>query len=205
MAVTVKSLSATGLHLDVFESRVHPNVMTEVLVPLKREVEGAVAHLRSIARSREYTAEGRSKRLAQVRGEALARLEPQRERVAKTRARLMDVETRALAAAKTTDLAGLLLEREIRDRLQGRDPLEIQVQYLDAIERGDEAFVRAVENAPQAFPLLSEAARATGRDAKLRTAPETVRTELAALRDDLQLHQDVLEAAEYDLRTAVTD
>ncbi len=48
----------------------------------------------------------------------------------------------------------LLMERGIRDRLAGKDQLEVNVIYLSAIERGDWTTVSAIEKAPESFPVL---------------------------------------------------
>ena len=50
-------------------------------------------------------------------------------------------------------MESLLMERESRDRLAGKDQLEANVMYLSAIERGDWTTVSAIENAPKSFPV----------------------------------------------------
>lgn len=64
-----------------------------------------------------------------------------------------------------------MVEREIRDRLTGKDPLEVNVVYLTAIAEEDRSTVRAIENAPKAFALITPDQRETGDAMKLERSP----------------------------------
>ncbi|WP_447979026.1 hypothetical protein [Candidatus Nitrospira bockiana] len=45
-------------------------------------------------------------------------------------------------------------EQEIRSQLRGMDPLEVERLYKEAARGGDIEFMRAVERAPRAFPIV---------------------------------------------------
>lgn len=89
------------------------------------------------------------------------------------------------------------VEREIRDRLVGLDPLLVNVKYREAIAAGDWEFILAVEAAPKAFALLTAEMREEGDALKLLRSPlapqlveqETVadlyRSTLGAVRTEL--------------------
>ena len=63
------------------------------------------------------------------------------------------------------------IAREIRDRLQGADPLAVRVAYYKAIGEGDWTLIHAIENAPQAFALIDADTREQGDAMKLRRHP----------------------------------
>ena len=65
----------------------------------------------------------------------------------------------------------IVLEREIRDRIQGLSTLDVNAKYLAAITGGDLAFVSAVENSPQQFPLINDETRKQGEVAKIEASP----------------------------------
>jgi len=75
--------------------------------------------------------------------------------------------------AKERTTADLLMEREIRDRLhaEGADSVTLAPRYYKALSNGDTAFARAVENAPAAFPLLTDAMREHGEEETLKRSP----------------------------------
>jgi hypothetical protein len=55
-------------------------------------------------------------------------------------------------------------EREARDKLSTMAPLERESLYIAACQRGDVSAIRAFEQAPSLFPLLSEAVIARGAE-----------------------------------------
>lgn len=73
----------------------------------------------------------------------------------------------AIPASGRSDVEALLVEQEIRTALRGVDRLMILPRYLRAIDEGDWDLVRALENAPRQFPLLNDAARKQGAEAKI--------------------------------------
>jgi hypothetical protein len=198
--------SHVGTHINVFASHVHQSVVEEWRARVQQPVERAVTDIERIAESPDYTDVGRGKAVEAARVRARQVLQPQRERVAKIRARLLDVERQALPPRpKRTaeDLPELLVEREIRDQLRGKDVLQIWNLCLDAVARNDQQFLIAVEAAPRAFALLTPDYREQLHQLQIDHSP--VAETLKALRDDLQLHQGVLEAAEQDIKTAGGD
>ena len=91
------------------------------------------------------------------------------------------------------------------------DPLMVGPQYFAALERGDDVFVRAVENAPSAFPLLTPEERQRGQEIKIEQSPlaseiaeqeaahdlfrqivATTRTELGRLAERHRTHLSIL-------------
>jgi hypothetical protein len=66
----------------------------------------------------------------------------------------------------------LMLEREIRDRLQGTDLREVQGKYLLAVVNDDDrVFVSSVEYAPKMFPLVGEETLAQAREIRIARSP----------------------------------
>ena len=104
--------------------------------------------------SREYTKEGKAKRLAEIGRANL-------EQLAKLRVRLEPVEKakgqaigKARAAEKTPEekIADLLMQTEIRrllaEQISG-DPNQLKISYFDALAAKDWATLDAIEQAPQ--------------------------------------------------------
>ena len=59
----------------------------------------------------------------------------------------------------TDPVQQFLVEKEIREALQGMDELEVRVLYEDlAVTGRDDMTMLAVENAPASFPLISDPA-----------------------------------------------
>lgn len=199
--------SAIKMAIDLTEQhhRPHPDALNGWRT-IGRAVAGVLDQIDALKTSRDYTPEGRVKQIAAKYAEGLTVLQPLRESVARGRARLAAIEARVATASKSTDLASLFEEREIRDRLQGRDALQIQEFYMAAIASGDAAFVRAVEHAPRAFALLRPEDRALGTRMKLEGDPDKalyddISRDVAILEDLIQSGtHDLNEAAEADLR-----
>lgn len=77
-----------------------------------------------------------------------------------------------------------LREREIRDRIMAMPAGAAESLYLDAIKSNDLELIRAIELAPQGFPLVSAASLAAARTLRLESSPAATRLkQLRALRD----------------------
>jgi hypothetical protein len=200
-----ESAIAMTIHLAEQHHRPHPDALNGWR-EIGRAVAGVLEQIDALKTSRDYTPEGRVKQIAAKYAEGLTVLQPLRESVARGRKRLAEIEARVATASKSTDLASLFEEREIRDRLQGRDALQIQELYVSAIAAGDAAFIRAVEHAPRAFALLRPEDRALGVRMKLDGHPDKatydeIAKDVAILNDLIESGaHDLNEAAEADLR-----
>jgi hypothetical protein len=200
---TAPSLSNVGAHIDVHVGIVHDNVIEDWRAGLQRNVERKKAEIARLAFSNDYTPLGRDKAVRAARERAREVLKPQEEIVERYRARIADIETRAIPPRQkrtANDLPDLLIEQEIRQRVKGQDALQLLPMYLSAIERGDDQFCRALEEAPAAFPLLTAEMLEQGRGVKLAKCPDAEL--LAQLREELDIHTAVLQAAARDLATA---
>jgi hypothetical protein len=113
--------------------------------PLTETVERAVAAMEAIKESGDYTPQGKVTKLREVHAQAVAKIQPFRDQVARMDKHIERVTADAVPKPKERDLAALFLEREIRDRLmaEGADTLAVAPKYFDAIIRGDETFVHA--------------------------------------------------------------
>lgn len=200
MTTEIRSKSAIGAHIDVFADRVHEDV-TRKWRAHQQHVEQACKEIADLKVSRDYTLEGRNKAIDGVREKAIAGLKPLRDVVDTVRRRFADAEQSALPArAKRTaqDLPDLMLEREIRDHLRGKDALQVFELYIAAAASGDDQFCRAVEEAPTAFPLLTPELRAQGRQVRIAHSPAA--ETLQELHAELEIHEAILSAAEHDLK-----
>jgi hypothetical protein len=181
---------------------IHESVIAEWRTGLQQPIERAVAEIEQIVQ-RTMPA-FRAEVAAKARAKAQSILQPQEKRITDLKSRIADVERQALPPrAKRTaeDLLARVDELEIQRRLAGKDSLEVHVMYLEAIERDDAPFVRAVEEPPAAaFALLTSEQLAQGRELKLARSPHA--DELARLRDDLSLYEGLLAAARRDIETA---
>lgn len=63
------------------------------------------------------------------------------------------------------------LEREIRDDLKRMTTLERNARYLAACDSKDVHLCRAVENAPQSFPLVDRETLERGQESKIENSP----------------------------------
>jgi hypothetical protein len=107
-----------------------------------------------------------------------SRIEERRRDLDNLRQRVRDVKR----PAKERTTEGLLVEREIRDRLHAmishpniaKDETEkgnrmrVERMYLEALQSGDQPFIDAIESAPAAFPLISDTTRRQADDMKLK-------------------------------------
>jgi hypothetical protein len=73
---------------------------------------------------------------------------------------------------------------------------------VDAVERHDDQLLRAIDEAPRAFPLLRPEHQSTLRQVRLERAATAPL--LAQLRDELAIHVAMFEAAESDLQRGTT-
>jgi hypothetical protein len=192
------SSSAVALHLAAYVDHLDAT-LTREYAALAHGVDIAKADMARLGASLDLSAAGRVKAVEGRRREALkVLLDPVRQRIARIEHRLADVEREALPPhAPTQDLGTLLLQREIRDRLTGRDSLEVLQHAVSAVERGDDELLHAIEGAPRSFPLLAPEHAATLR--QMRLEHSAVAPLLAQLNDELKIHTALLQAAEFDL------
>lgn len=100
---------------------------------------------------------------------ALKRFEAEADRLGSVAKATRAQALQSTATERTVET--LMLEREIRDRLVGKNDLEVNAVYQSALAREDWATVEAIERAPLAFPLITEEMRAQGDDARLSKSP----------------------------------
>jgi hypothetical protein len=199
--------TAVALHLEVHARDWHKAAVEE-WQPLRAIVERSVDAIQAAQNSGRYTTQGKTEKVRELQAQALDAIKPFRDKVAAYDRRITDVM--AAAVPQTTrerdTIAGLFRENreiEIRNRLmaEGADPVAIATRYYDAISRGDWEFVSAVENAPQAWPLLNESIRAQGLAMKIERSPRA--GELQELRRDRDIAASIVQAAQHDIDEAV--
>jgi hypothetical protein len=155
--------------------------------PLEHDLAALTKEREGIRTSADLTAGGKAKALEAVEKKAAALAEKvaaHEKRVARILEDLKSAEamaaagiekdprggyTKSKAPERTTEL--LMLEREIRDRLQGMKPHDVRQLYLRAVDGSDPALVSAVENAPRAFQLVDENTLALARETKIKASP----------------------------------
>ena len=127
---------------------------------------------RKVEESAELTELGKREAMKRSLSTAYASLKPHEKAVEHLADKLAATRSKALRRPEATRET-LAVEREIRDRLVAAkaDPVTVSARYFSAIDRGDNAFVGAVENAPASFPLLSSMDREKGEAAKLEQSP----------------------------------
>ena len=201
-AIMMQSTSQLGMELDIHVAS-QPEGSWDEFRALQRDVEQALGRADDLKRSGDYSGTGLVKALGAERQRALTLLEPFRARLTRHDAKVQELITAALSRAPRTaaDLPALLAEREIRDLLRGKDPTEVAPLYFKALEQGDHAFIRAVEDAPAAFPLLNNDMRAMGRELQIATSAQA--SEIAVLRQDRDLIASLVGAALHDIDTAM--
>src|SRR4029453_6818943 len=116
------STSAMALHLAAFAGQLDPDVVREY-AGVAHGVDATLADMARIQQSPDLTTQGRAKQLEARRAEAnTALLNPLRAKLQRTQQRFADVERAAVPPRPPTqDNATLHREREIRDRLTGKD------------------------------------------------------------------------------------
>ena len=144
------------------------------LLRIQKLYEIAASQIREAEESEELTPLGKREAIKRALDKAHGALEPHEKDVERLAATVASTRAKALerkSTERTPD--AIAMEREIRDRLMAEkaDPLLIDVQYYSALGRGDDVFVRAVENAPASFPLISPDARQRGQEHRLAESP----------------------------------
>jgi hypothetical protein len=120
--------------------------------------------------SREFTALGLAEAVKRVVGTAHGALKPHEAFTTKLATSAAATREKAHQAPESFQRTPAV-EREIRDRLVGMEPLQINAKYYDALEQRDWDFILAVEHAPKAFALLTPEMRETGAAMKLLSSP----------------------------------
>jgi hypothetical protein len=159
----LKSTDQANAELDALEATL-PETDTTTIPPLR-----AIAQVSTTATKDVHTATadpkltplGQREAVATVLTTAREALTPH-QASADRLAAMADATRASMLQFPATFTPDAAISREIRDRLQGADPLQVRVQYFGAIGRGDWAFVHAVEQAPQAFALIDEDTRVQG-------------------------------------------
>ena len=134
----------------------------------------ARSELKRAYKSETLSALGKREEGKKIIARAHEALEKQQGHVDRLEAKAAATRAKALEVpAKERTTADLLMEREIRDRLhaEGADSVTLAPRYYKALSNGDTAFARAVENAPAAFPLLTDAMREHGEEETLKRSP----------------------------------
>ena len=141
------------------------------------------AHINADA---DLSGKGRANRLGELANESAERL----ERIVANQLNdldraIGDLQDKVRPQSPASDpVLEHLREREIRDQLRTMDAIEVIGLYLDLAQSGrDDATMRAIEDAPAAFPLISDSAvLEQGKRARgVRQSP-TVAGELAVLK-----------------------
>ena len=135
---------------------------------IQHVVEDADAESRKIDESKELTDLGKREAYKRIREGAEAALKPHEALVERLGATVAATRSKAIQPPAATP-ESLAVEREIRDRLMDEklDTLKVGIRYLNALDRGDDTFVRAVESAPESFALISSDIRQKGEEMRL--------------------------------------
>ena len=180
MALILGSTSPVGVLIDAYEQgsslaqRAEPERARIFSEQRAAQAVFDEAHKAAIAAatSRELTKLGRDKAIVRAIKAGREAMKPYDANAATRAARAAELRAKAIEPPTAErNVETLMLEREIRDRLAGKDPLEVNVLYLSAIERQDWTTVSAIERAPAAFPLITREQRETGDAMKLTRSP----------------------------------
>lgn len=178
--INLNSKGPVGVLIDAFEQGSSLAQMPEAerapiitdARAMQKTYDDAAAEMEAASRSKELTALGQKTTVKRARQQATDLMKPHDAKVAKVVAAAAEVRAKAIApppAERSQEV--LMVEREIRDRLVGKDPLEVNVTYVHAIANGDWTTVTAIERAPSAFALITPDQREVGNMMKLRASP----------------------------------
>lgn len=102
-----------------------------------------------------------AKRIRDIAGAAAQTIETE---IAQAEASLFAPHVRHRLPSDVDPADSRAIESEIRSQVKALDPMIRDNMYLDAAKRRDRQFMRALEQAPQAFPLVSPKAVAEGAE-----------------------------------------
>ncbi len=189
----LKSDNLVGMEIDAIAPTL-PETDTAT-VPALREIEAvfraADATVKAAAESKELTALGQREAVKKALRVAVQELTPHQtvaERLAATAAATRTQALQSSTGERTLEV--LMIEREVRDRLAGRDPLEVNAIYQGALSVGDLTTVNAIERAPSAFALLTPAMLEQGAAVKLARSP--LAEQLAAQEAEQRRYASIL-------------
>jgi hypothetical protein len=170
------------MELDALEATLPPEDHT-MMLPLRATADvfaTAAKDVHAAAADPKLTPLGQREAVAKVIATAREALTPHQAEADRLAAIADATRAQALhpPATFTPDAA---ISREIRDRLTGKDVLDVRVAYYAAIGRGDWAFVHAVEQAPQAFALLDADSLEQGAQMRLGRSPLKAQLDAQAL------------------------
>lgn len=177
--ITLNSLGPVGPIVDAFEQTTLAQMPEHQRAPILDDAramvkvyDDAATAVAAARDSKELTALGQGVATTRVLQQAVEAKKPLDAKVAKVVAAAAEVRAKAMqppAMERTQEV--LMLEREIRDRLAGKDALEVNVLYVNAVASEDWITVNAIERAPSAFALITRDQREIGDMMKLRTSP----------------------------------
>ncbi|MET0106196.1 MAG: hypothetical protein ABW072_13795, partial [Sedimenticola sp.] len=157
------------------------DVLTKLAIHAESHQQNA-AHIRNDAR---LSPEGKTADLGALKTQTYERLEhTMNPYLDKLKERVAVIEERIRPQDPEEPLLEYLKQRELRDQLRQMDELRIMELYQAlAVSGDDDLCMRAIENSPPAFPLISDKALlANGKRARgLRGSPESAQR-LAQLR-----------------------
>ena len=174
VATIKRGSSAVGSLVDILASSEVNQPHEAGLRDVAQVYDTALKEVSEIEKSEELTPLGKQEAIKRTLSKAYTALEGHESHVERLATTVTATRAKALERpARESTAATLAIEREIRDRLmtQKLDPLMVFPQYLSAIDRGDDAFVRAIEGAPQAFQLITPEQRERGAEARLAKSP----------------------------------
>jgi hypothetical protein len=179
MFITLNSAGNVGPVVDAFEQSTLAQMPETARAPIvgdlramQKTFDVAATAAREASKSRELTALGQRAAVTRVLQQAAETMKAHDAKVAKITGAAAEARAKAMqppATERTQEV--LMLEREIRDRLAGKDALEVNVLYVNAIASGDWTTVTAIERAPAAFALITPDQREVGDMMKLRSSP----------------------------------
>jgi len=149
---------------------------------VRKILHSALADADQIKNDAGLTRIGKQKHIRTRFGKALQGALPFRQKIAQLDARLSEIRG-VVRGGKERTTDDLLQEQEIRAQIRAKYPpvnvggqmvadhTAIGMAYIEAIKRGDEGFVRAVESSPQAFPLVSAETLAEGLELRVAKSP----------------------------------
>lgn len=168
----------------------------------------------------ELTETGKQARLAAIEQEAAsaaARWAPARETLADIEAGIKAAEDAADGGLVRQGEVGYvkrppltaeeasqqhIVYREIRDLARKLKGTEVIQKYLAAVEDGsDPDFVKAIETAPRAFPLVPDSVRQNARELRMEKSPWAARYK--ELLNEKHLYDTFLAAADLSLKSII--
>lgn len=160
----------------------------------------------ALMKNPDFTAKGKEARVAELKRTTNETLftELQRARCYQDQIDSLEKQRRPIDAPAGDPVVRELRAREVRDRLHGKDPLELRVLYEEAVaENKDPEMQVALEDAPIA--LLPADVVARGKQMRAMRADPATASKINNLRVAQRVLQDTIAAAQAELELPKDD